>query len=64
MGCCWHGYHGPWYGGPPWRYQQTPVAPPTPRRRRRRGELEEHLDYLEDELKRVREELEAAGPTG
>jgi hypothetical protein len=63
MGCCWHGYHGPWCGGPPWWYEQTPIGPPVTRRRRRREELEDYLSYLEEELKRVREELEEAGAT-
>lgn len=63
MGCCWHGYHGPWCGGPSWWYEQTPIGPPMTPRRRRREELEDYLDYLEEELKRVREELKEAEAT-
>jgi hypothetical protein len=63
MGCCWHWHHGPWCGGPAWWYEQTPIEPPIPRRRRRREQLEDYLDYLDGELKRVREELEEAGGT-
>lgn len=62
MGCCWHSHHGPCFVGPPWWYEQTPIGPPVPRRRRRE-ELEDYLGYLEDELKRVREEMEEAEAT-
>lgn len=57
MSCCSHWHHGPWCGPPRWWYEQTAFGPPLPRRRRDRQELEDHLAYLEEELKRVREEL-------
>jgi hypothetical protein len=63
MGCCYGWHHGPQCGGPPWWYEQTPVAPPPTRRRRRREELEDYLDYLQEELTRVREELKAKADT-
>jgi hypothetical protein len=63
MGCCRQWHHGPWCGGQPWWYEQTPIGPPVTRRRRRREDLEDYLDYLEEELKRVREELKEAEAT-
>jgi hypothetical protein len=63
MGCCGGWHHGPWCGGPPWWYGQTPIGPPVSRRRLRREDLEEYLDYLEEELKRVRDELAEAKAT-
>lgn len=62
MSCCWHMHHGPWYGGPPWWYEPTPLAPPTRQPRRRREDLEDYLDYLEEEVKRVRHELARPEP--
>jgi hypothetical protein len=55
-------HHGPWCGGPPWWYEPTPLDSPTRRPRRRREDLEDYLGYLEEELKRVRHELEVAEP--
>jgi hypothetical protein len=46
----------------PWWYEPTPLAPPTPQPRRRREDLEDYLAYLEEELKRVRHELEQPEP--
>jgi hypothetical protein len=67
MAHCWCG-HGPWhhrgygYGPPPYAYEPDygPEDWP-PRRRRRRPDEEDLADYLgelEDELRRVRVELE------
>lgn len=69
---CWCG-HGPWhhwgYGYPP-PYQEYPSYPPPyepqpypgPARRRRgmrgEGDLEEYLERLEEEIGRVRRELQ------
>jgi hypothetical protein len=39
------------------------MGPPVTRKRRRREEIEDYLSYLEDELKRVREELKEAEAT-
>jgi hypothetical protein len=63
MGCCWQGHHGPSCGAPAWWYEQAPIGPPVTRRRRRREELEDYLDHLEEELRRVREELKEGEAT-
>jgi hypothetical protein len=63
MGCCGQWHHGPWCGAPPWWYEQTPTGPPVTRRRRSREDLEDYLDHLEEELKRVREDLKEAEAT-
>lgn len=57
-----HFHQGPWLG-PPWWYEPTQESSPTRRPRRRREDLEDYLNYLEDELKRVRRELEALEST-
>lgn len=67
MGCCYGHGHGPWcgwgygYGLPP--YEPGPYAY-RPRRRRRgvpdEADLEAYLEDLEEELDRVRRDLEAA----
>ena len=67
MGHCWCG-HGPWhhwgygYGPPPWARDYGPEYGYGPPRRRRRApdeeDLAEYLGDLEDELRRVRVELE------
>jgi hypothetical protein len=43
---------------PPWWYEQFAAAPPARRPKRDREDLEDYLAYLEEELKRVREDLE------
>lgn len=58
MSCCCGWHHATWCGGPPWMYQRTPLPPPMKPRRRRREDLEDYLDYLEEELRLVRDELE------
>jgi len=59
VGCCYGWHHVPYCGPPPpWWYEQFATAPPVRRPRRERGDLEDYLSYLEEELKRVREELE------
>jgi hypothetical protein len=63
MGCCGHWHYGHWCGGPPWSYEQAPIGPPMTRRRRRHEDLADYLEYLEDELNRVREELKEAEAT-
>lgn len=62
MGCCYWGYpHRHWCGAPPpWWYEESrgvAPPPPPPRVRRSRDELEDYLEYLEEELRRVREEM-------
>lgn len=60
MGCCRGWHHATQCGGTPWRYERTPLPPPPTQRRLRREELEDYLDYLKEELRRVRDELEEA----
>lgn len=58
MSCCCGGYHGPCRGGPRWWYEQTPIGAPETRRRRRREDLEGQLEFLEEEVSRIRAPLD------
>ena len=57
MGHCWHSHNEPWCPDPAWHYMRRPGSGPTRRRGRRTGDLGDYVDFLEEELQRVREEL-------